>query len=118
MIQAYDHIISVHEFNKFDNVMNDGKSQSFEKLSNNKHISAVQQYIVQQFGGFCPRKECPILCKHIMYRGEDGNVDKYDKQGGEMTNGAEEIKEETLNALHCYILHEKKQLFTIYYINY
>eukprot|EP01083_Nonionella_stella_P069127 184115_1 len=81
---AYDHIVSVHSL-----------------LISPK----VQRYIVDAVGGYCTAEACSILQKHMMRRVEgqkDGNA-----------HGLKELLDATLSALHCQVLHEKKELLRL-----
>ena len=117
VIEAYDHIITTHKLcmlnpSAIEKVENKQEFESFDVMANSKTVSPVQAYIVKKLGGFCTKQECPILHKHIRYRREDpvtddtkDDVKVHDK------DGLNEITEETMNAIHCYILHSKKELF-------
>eukprot|EP01084_Bolivina_argentea_P284168 486917_1 len=119
LIEAYDHIILVHKFCAHNHNQGDDDgglkiSKSFAESDHIQHTSNVQKYMVQTLGGFCSRKRCSILQKHIMRRREQQieEEDMFDEED-EIHDSLEEILNATLNALHCYIMHEKKQLFRL-----
>eukprot|EP01083_Nonionella_stella_P054922 144942_1 len=89
LLGAYDHMVSVHDF-----------SMSARKPCD-AHI-----HILNQIGStYCEEEDCPILQKHITRRRE-----RQMDQNEDHKHGLSEIVHATLNALHCYILHEDNQL--------
>eukprot|EP01083_Nonionella_stella_P137028 417044_1 len=121
LLAAYDHMISVHGLCASlsdPRLAETNESKPFEDMDHAQHTAGAHVYILSEIGGYCTSKACPILQKHIMRRRErqkeelqedrkDGNEDHEDH------GGLDEILHATLNALHCYILHEKKELFRL-----
>eukprot|EP01084_Bolivina_argentea_P296153 510007_1 len=70
----------------------------------------VQQYLIKQIGGYCKIENCPILHHHFTRRRENNEQAK-DVKRSDTDNNLKEILSATLNALHCYVVHETKQLF-------
>eukprot|EP01084_Bolivina_argentea_P023676 44210_1 len=112
LLAAYDHIVSVHRFCNSNTEEKEEKlSKGYDEIEHLQHISEVQQHIVQELGGWCTIKQCFILKKHIMRQREmliedTTNDNKEDDSLSEILNA-------TFNALHCYILHKKKELFRL-----
>eukprot|EP01084_Bolivina_argentea_P129490 228695_1 len=126
ILGAYDHVISIHNLcgfglNKYDEDDNKHDSKPFEDIDHKFYINEVQQYIVKKLNGYCTSKTCIILQNHIMRRRERGvdekkdnkNDDNKDNDNGDIDDSLNEIRNATMNALHCYILHEKKELFRL-----
>eukprot|EP01084_Bolivina_argentea_P194732 334175_1 len=104
VLDAYDHAIIVHGL----------CSTSVEDVDEDDDVNDIQKYITKQFDGYCVSNKCAILKKHMMRgRRRQSGIRKIidDKDHEEST--LNEILVDTLNALHCYILHEKKQLFRL-----
>eukprot|EP01083_Nonionella_stella_P054923 144948_1 len=117
LLGAYDHMVSVHGFWSSESLSDtsDALSKPFEDMDHAQYISKTHKYIVQRVGGHCQAKACPILQKHCMRRRErekNGTIE--DQKDDDHESGVDEILAATLNALHCYILHEKKELFRLH----
>eukprot|EP01083_Nonionella_stella_P099628 280123_1 len=122
VLGAYDHMVSVHGFwvshhggaiNETAEVLEETKSQSFEAIDHTENISNAQRYIIDELGGYCTSQPCTILQRHIMRRRER-YVDEADGDPpDDNERGLGEILYATLSALHCYIAHEKKELFRL-----
>eukprot|EP01084_Bolivina_argentea_P017313 32341_1 len=94
LLGSYDHIIGVHSFCKDD--------------ENENKIDLVQ-YITDEIG-YCTSNDCPVLQRHrtrIREREHEQNI------SDNSDDNLKEIVTATLNALHCYILHEKNHLFRL-----
>eukprot|EP01084_Bolivina_argentea_P214726 364516_1 len=132
LLQAYDHVVSIHnlchidqnkldnndEENMFDYVQEQNDDivyKPFEKIEFDANENEIQKYVVDVFGGYCKSEKCIILKKHMTRRREQLIEDEHDKKDDDDTvvDSIDEILHATLNALHCYILHEKKQLFRL-----
>eukprot|EP01084_Bolivina_argentea_P129486 228691_1 len=116
LIGAYDHIISIHKFclTKQSHEIEETEqkqSHAFEDMKHTNDISAVQKFMLHKLGGYCTSKQCLVLKKHIMRRRETLIDDKINKDDN--IDVLPEIMNATLNALHCYILHEGKQLYRL-----
>eukprot|EP01084_Bolivina_argentea_P284169 486919_1 len=113
LMEAHDHIILAHHFCAYNSDEESKTSKLFEEPKEIQHSSKVHKYMMQKLGGLCTIKSCPILRKHIMRRRERIKEETIIEENYEMQDSLEEILDATLNELHCYILHEKKQLFRI-----
>eukprot|EP01083_Nonionella_stella_P268959 909550_1 len=116
LLGAYDHAVSVHGFCAPlpELPQADGKlSVAFEHMDHALNISDGQRYIVKQIGGYCQCEACPILQKHIMRRRETHEDEQKKAHKSDHESGLDEILHAALNALHCYLLHEKKELFRL-----
>eukprot|EP01083_Nonionella_stella_P173387 597880_1 len=117
LLGAYDHIVSVHGLwlptSDHSDTENDTESKSFEEIDHSKNISQVQRHIIDAIGGYCTSKSCLILQRHVMRRRERDDANSHDANTETKLEGLDEILHATLNALHCYIAHEKKELFRL-----
>eukprot|EP01083_Nonionella_stella_P271336 919428_1 len=118
LLGAYDHMVSVHGFwlrnqTEHNHVQAENEeSQPFESIQHSQNISKAERHIVDAIGGYCTSKSCHILRKHITRRREKDGTNRDDNT--EPTHGGlDEILHATLNALHCYLAHEKKELFRL-----
>eukprot|EP01083_Nonionella_stella_P054921 144941_1 len=113
LLGAYDHVVSVHGFCAPLPQADDKPSVPFEQMDHALNISDEQRYIVKQIGGYCQCEACPILQKHIMRRRETHEDEQKKAHKSDHESGLDEILHAALNALHCYLLHEKKELFRL-----
>eukprot|EP01083_Nonionella_stella_P286785 976124_1 len=109
LLGAYDHMVSVHGFCAPTQDPERTESTPFEEMDHSQSITQTQMYIVSEIGGYCTDKTCAILQKHIMRRRERQKEEMKDDHKSNSSDGLDEILHATLNALHCYILHEKKK---------
>eukprot|EP01083_Nonionella_stella_P221520 791352_1 len=116
LLGAYDHMVSVHGFwlrNHSESHQSTAilpeESKSFEEIEHSQNISKAQRYIIDAIGGYCTSKSCIMLRRHVKRRREREDTTQHDDEHG----GLDEILYATLNALHCYIAHDKKELFRL-----
>eukprot|EP01083_Nonionella_stella_P286783 976122_1 len=112
LLAAYDHMISVHGLCASlsdPRLAETNESKPFEDMDHAQHTAGAHVYILSEIGGYCTSKACPILQKHIMRRRERQKEEMKDDHKSNSSDGLDEILHATLNALHCYILHEKKK---------
>eukprot|EP01084_Bolivina_argentea_P170333 295165_1 len=121
---AYDHVVSVHNMchiskdnqQEYDDEQlytyeKEEISTPFEEFANNYNDkNDAQKYITKVFNGYCKFQNCVILKNHIMRRRE---AEMKQQESDDTKDALQEILMATLNALHCYTLHEKKQLFRL-----
>eukprot|EP01084_Bolivina_argentea_P129488 228693_1 len=107
LLEAYDHIVSVHRF--FEQMEDDEENmvKPFEEIDHEKHVSNVQTYLVEIFD-YCELEKCPKLHQHLTRTREQDS-----EQLNSDNDTLNEIRNATLNALHCYILHKRKELFRL-----
>eukprot|EP01084_Bolivina_argentea_P284166 486914_1 len=123
LLGAYDHIISTHDFCRItandDHIDEQKEEKKSDTASTNGNYEAnpVRQYVINEIGGYCKLEDCQILQKHILRRREtndDKNDNNNDKNiNTDDDNTVQEILNATFNALHCYILHSKKELYRL-----
>eukprot|EP01084_Bolivina_argentea_P123315 218535_1 len=118
LLGAYDHLISAHRFS--NNIASETKEKtqdisfkSFEEIDHSKSMTEAQKYIICKLGGYCKASKCEILQKHIARRRERTTDESKGNEYIENDQTLLEILTATLNALHCYILHEKKELYRL-----
>eukprot|EP01084_Bolivina_argentea_P274527 467959_1 len=109
LLGAYDHAVSVHNLCTL-------RRDTSEEIKLNEDtaddVQEVQLFIMNQLGGYCKSLKCAILQKHIMRRRELKLDEKQDDDIDEK-DPLNEILHATLYALHCYILHQRRQLYRL-----
>eukprot|EP01084_Bolivina_argentea_P009708 18110_1 len=113
LLTAYDHMVSIHGLCEIKYEKKEDASKPFEEI--NILVNDAQKYIVDIFG-YCENKMCPILHQHLSRNREQIQI-PIQKHDGTNHQDLNEILNATLNALHCYILHERKELFRLHRSN-